>query len=465
MKDCRGTYQRITVYYVCNRGSGPIRTNIPWYADRSNLILQIPRNWTTRLNRNLVTADTQGKTHHTTTSQETNEDTTLGNCGALTYWDSGLAKTTFGYHDAKDDEQKAKPVEDIVLERMMKMRDGYKAFYGWKHNVEEHDKYNKCTYFDIFLIEQKCKYISISLKIALEYLHMPDWTWTKCCEKAIAKINELEGEDDEEEGNENVEAYRQTNSVVSARTIQNWHLQYRSGDEMFKNVTARRMEIDSTPSLFDCYPELKSQMISYCKNNIENLTTEALYSWFHDDALPNLVTQRNKELSDIGETNEAATIDTILEEHGLTNLCKKTVLNWMTTMGFKYSPKQKSYYVDGHERPEVVSHRKQYVSDYVRNEIRTFRWIQLPENEVNKLEEMWSDFSKNDGYKYVHSENGVTMFEYHVDTHECLDSMVKDTPHGGYLSVRRDKNKKPLVMCGQDECIYKKYQMNIKMWI
>ena len=42
--------------------------------------------------------------------------------------------------------------------------------------------------------------------------------------KAIAKINELEGEDDEEEGNENVEAYRQTNSVVSVRTIQNWHL-------------------------------------------------------------------------------------------------------------------------------------------------------------------------------------------------------------------------------------------------
>ena len=64
---------------------------------------------------------------------------------------------------------------------------------------------------------------------------------------------------------------------------------------------------------------------------------------------------------------------------------------------------------------------------------------------------MWSDFSKNDGYKYMHSENGVTMFEYHVDTHECIDSMVKDTPHGGYLSVRRDKNKKPLVMFGQDK--------------
>ena len=125
------------------------------------------------------------------------------------------------------------------------------------------------------------------------------------------------------------------------------------------------------------------------------------------------MTQRNKELSDIGQTNEAATIETILEDHGLTNLCQKTVLNWMTTMGFKYSPKQKSYYVDGHERPEVVSHRKQYVSDYVHNKIRTFRWIQLPENEVNKLEEMWSDFSKNDGETHVKSSTitkGSGMF-------------------------------------------------------
>ena len=469
LKNCQGTYQRITVYYVCDQGSGPIRTNLPWYADRANLIIEVPRNWTTRLNRNLVTLDTSELTHHTV-SEESDKDnadptTPTPTFETLTYWDSGLASSTFGYYDPKDKDQSSKPIEDVVVERMMKLRAGYKTFEGWKHNVEEHDKKNICTHYDIFMLEQKCKYISISLKIALEYLHMPDWTWLKCCQKAIEKVNELEGNDEDEEGNENVEVYRQTNCVVSGRTIQHWHLEYRKGDESFKNVTASRMDIDSTPSLFDCYPELKDQMLSYCKQNIENLTTETLYCWFHDIALPNLIADRKKEMMDIGGNNEEVDMGTILKEHGMTTLCQKTVLNWMTSMGFKYSPLKKSYYVDGHERPEVVCHRNRYIAEYIHNELRTFRWIQLPEYKVRKLDEENSGFSMNDGYKYNCIEKDVTMYEYHVDTHECLDEFVNDAPHGGYLSVRRDKTQKPLVMIGQDECIYKQYQMNNKRWI
>ena len=57
MKNSLGVYQRMHVFYVCTPGNGPKKTNIPWYADSKNLIIQTPRSWTTRLNRHLVTQE------------------------------------------------------------------------------------------------------------------------------------------------------------------------------------------------------------------------------------------------------------------------------------------------------------------------------------------------------------------------------------------------------------------------
>ena len=58
----------------------------------------------------------------------------------------------------------------------------------------------------------------------------------------------------------------------------------------------------------------------------------------------------------------------------------------MNSFGFKYSVAKKTYYVDGHEKPETVAYRKQYVTQYIQDELRYFRWIQLTSEEVAKIE-------------------------------------------------------------------------------
>ena len=210
---------------------------------------------------------------------------------------------------------------------------------------------------------------------------------------------------------------------------------------------------------------MKEKFLSFCKENIETLTAELLHTWFHEEALPELLKERKKELEDAGDDSSNMTMDVLLKEYNLTTLSLSTVLNWMEHFGFKYSPKQKTYYVDGHERPEIVDHQKKYCEQYLKDEIRCYRWIQLSENEVEKLEnDTYNSFSRKSGYKY--KTNDLTqMYEFHVDTHECLLPYSDLRPHGGNLSVRKKQEDKPLVIFGQDECIFKQFQMNTKRWI
>ena len=67
-------------------------------------------------------------------------------------------------------------------------------------------------------------------------------------------------------------------------------------------------------------------------------------------------------------------------------------------LGFKYQPRRKTYYVDGHEKPEVlVAHRKVHNNTYISDEIRCFRWIQLEEKDVEQLEEGDAKFTRSVG--------------------------------------------------------------------
>ena len=77
--------------------------------------------------KNLFTVNTSELIHHTIAevpNQVNSVSSTTPNFDTLTYWDSGLATTTFGYYDPKDKEQSLKNIVDVVLERMMKSTRG-----------------------------------------------------------------------------------------------------------------------------------------------------------------------------------------------------------------------------------------------------------------------------------------------------------------------------------------------------
>ena len=139
------------------------------------------------------------------------------------------------------------------------------------------------------------------------------------------------------------------------------------------------------------------------------------------------------------------------------------LINWLEALGFKYSTRRKTYYVDGHERPDNVEYRLEYIRRYLSNERRCFRWLQLPIVEVEKLEKDDKFFCRTCGYEYKDESNN-TYFEFHVDAHESFQDKCNHLPFGGNLSIRKNKDEKPLIFIGQDESIFKQFTLTSKQW-
>ena len=162
---------------------------------------------------------------------------------------------------------------------------------------------------------------------------------------------------------------------------------------------------------------------------------------------------------------EKKTKEEYLEAHGLKTLCRDTVRQWMNDFGYRYLHRKKGYYNDKHEDPANVLYCIDFIGRYKEYELRAQRWIQISLEEATSLIHVGTVI-EGDGYHYQ-DENGNFMVEFHVDCAECFhDRMNADpsTPFGGKLSVRFPKDKKPLMIFGQDECIFKQYIFTRKHW-
>ena len=66
------------------------------------------------------------------------------------------------------------------------------------------------------------------------------------------------------------------------------------------------------------------------------------------------------------------------------------------------------------------------------------------------------EVTRGSGYKYGN------FVEYHVDTVD--PQKLKETPFGGELSIRFPRGAKPIIIFGQDDCIFKQFSMSGKQW-
>lgn len=89
-----------------------------------------------------------------------------------------------------------------------------------------------------------------------------------------------------------------------------------------------------------------------------------------------------------------------------------TAWRWMRLLGFKYDTRRKSFYVDGHEREDVVAHRNAFCKNYLTVlEPRCRRWIQLPLSEAATIKTLDTDF----GHHFYDIISDETRVEFHVD--------------------------------------------------
>ena len=95
------------------------------------------------------------------------------------------------------------------------------------------------------------------------------------------------------------------------------------------------------------------------------------------------------------------------------------------------------------------------------NERRAHRWIQISLEESKELEKKGLA-PADSGYRYS-DDNHQDMVEYHVDASQIFqDRMNNETKFGGKLSVRLDKETRPLLMFGHDESIFNQFLLTKK---
>ena len=97
--------------------------------------------------------------------------------------------------------------------------------------------------------------------------------------------------------------------------------------------------------------------------------------------------------------------------------------------------------VDGHKVPEAVLYQKEYVSQYLKDEIRCFRWIQLSAAEIEEIQKENDEFDRGIGFKYIDGNSGRTMYKFHVNHIDNTHDKFTDTKFGGFLSVRKKMRK------------------------
>ena len=336
---------------------------------------------------------------------------------------------------------------------------GWLSESGWRFVVSDNDEDNMFTNSSIFEIRNKCKYLTKAIENALE--RYQNSTWKQCCISAIDEINKFEKCKNEKfEYSDN---FNQRWIIKSPKTIMKWYHQYNHiHDQSFPNPFVGKMK-NSLPPLLDKNPDIVSAIISYSNNNLLKLSSEMLQEYIIETCLPQLLEKRKEELND-----NTLTLEFIKKENNLKIISCRTVNRWMKLLGYRYCERKKSYYCDSHEKPENVAYRYKYINRYLEREFRCYRWIQLSEE---KYQQMLDEGTVFNGIPYEYNnEAGQKFYEFHVDDNLNFSTWRswpdEDSKRfGGCLSVRMPIGTKPIIIFGQDECIFKQYIFSKKSWM
>lgn len=443
-----------TAYYVTS-GEGRLPPlpggNRKWYDTvESVTATRMTRSTVQRVQPNLVTPAKSSSSEKSSSSKKSRKTKRSESIRKEDFWESPEAILWFGFEEPTEDSPES--IREVVQARIKRLKVAFLEPEGWKQVVDDFDIKNLCSSVDIFRIQTKARIIATALQIALKKLRVEGGhsSWKACMQEAldISKDHNLG-----------------VSLIKSTETIRNAHKQFRTNNEAFPNPKVDRSSgRPKLPPMLDRNPDLKDKLNEYCRDNLDVLSGELVYSWLHNEGLPQLIKDRNEEVRQDCENQggEDLTFDDILKENGLSNLCQTTVYNWMNILKFKYGPRKKTYFVDSHEKPENVTYRDEYfVPRYLKLERRAFRWIQITPGKVEELKKEGK--LEVDGYKYQ-DEQGNDMVEFHVDSSEEFHAMCKDVQFGGYLSVRKPPGERPIFFFGQDECIFKQYTFTPSAW-
>jgi hypothetical protein len=342
-----------------------------------------------------------------------------------TSWDSPEAKKLFLGNPTDD-----RRVEKVLEERIERLQQANRTVDGWKDTVDKHDKDNLCSSYDVFIIRQRCSILCLVYVHALEEMNSARWI-EDCCAQAIADCSKI-----------GIEA-----AATSERTVAGWNIFLRSNRECFPlpNPKVLNKQKHPLPELLEyMQEEITNPWLGYCSENLANLTVELARNEINNRLIPNAAAASaslHRDTTNTSTTNESsnelehdgqiidgqlendrvqqeqARGDYLLQSYVERPISITTTWRWLKRLGFSYSHRKKSFFVDGHERPDVIFKRNEFCTLYLRElEPRMHRWIQVTAETVEtwkREKKMPEDDSR--GYSYVSTPDNKTMVEFHVD--------------------------------------------------
>ncbi|KAI2509704.1 hypothetical protein MHU86_4686 [Fragilaria crotonensis] len=381
-----------------------------------------------------------------------------------TYWDSPEAKKLF-LGNAND----SRGVVDILEQRIERLQQVNRTVDGWKDVVEKHDKDNLCSSYDIFMIRQRCSILCLAYTYALEEMNSARWI-EDCCAAAIVDCSKM-----------GMEA-----AATNERTVAGWNILLRANREHFPMPNPKILKKRPLPDLLEYFrDEITSPWLGYCIENLADLTVEMARNHLVTSLIPSAAAARTINI-DVVDNNEIIG-EVLQEEEGGSSMQQKTIKGcllrvylespislsttwrWLRRLGFTYDTRKKSFFVDGHERANVVFRRNEFCTHYLTKlESRAHRWIQVTAETVEewRREKKMSDDDSR-GYKYT-SDDNKDMVEFHVDDLDLLHKHAETMgfgAFGGNLSVRKAQDEKPLMIFGQDESVYSQFLLGNRQWV
>ena len=332
------------------------------------------------------------------------------------------------------------------LQLVINESDGYKLVLPGDGDPNNEYKHN-----EIESIRQKATFLRLAYLLALE--NMPvGWTWRNCCDKAVSHLQALAGFEN-----------------GSGQMVEQWNCLIRDHNTFPHTNHFLATGVPREPLLFEVFPEAKGRLLNFATVNIKRFSIELIQKYFSTTLLPSLLTKYNETMRD--EANESPMeMDEfhffILGMSYSEEVSLSTISRYLDCLGYCFDVREKTYYVDGHEREDVVKARVEYIKWYLANERRCYRWVQLKEDEAKSLDAK-KIVCLSDAYVYS-TEDDVTMYEFHVDcAQKQLADYVSDElrARGGNLSVRKPPDDKPLIILGQDEAVYKQFVLGRRQWV
>jgi hypothetical protein len=353
-----------------------------------------------------------------------------------------------------------------TLERRIRvLQSVHKGEDCWRNVILGRDADNFCTKAEIFEIRQRATFLCRAYQLAI--LRMNQWTWYKCCQEACNELNAL--------GMLQARSYK---------TVAAWNMTYRQVEGFPHPNPYIQCGKRPLPRLLEVFPDAKDQIVSFALKNLAKLTIEGVHDFILSKVIPRLITLWKSDVAASVSSSSTTTTTTndspneelldhddqirsFLNAHRLESFSLTTAWRWMRLLGFHYDLRKKSFYVDGHEREDVVANRKTFCKEYLTEyEPYCRRWVQISKEDAAAIKDLDTGF----GYHYYNIIAGKDYIEFHVDywnRFRCFKEeraptvpIIEPT-----MSIRVSSKAKPIMLIGQDESVFAQYLLGSKTWI